>query len=112
MLASSLGIRITPWAITSEILPLDVRGPGTSLASITSNIQAAAAYKFYLYLVKEITLPGTFIAFAVINFVGFGVLYFTMPETEGVPLIELEKLYATDREEQVGTVELGPLCKK
>jgi len=82
MLVSSLGIRMTPWVLTSEILPMDVRGPGTSLASAAGNIQAAVAYKIYLYVVKEITLPGTFVVFAVINLVGFAILYYAMPETE------------------------------
>ncbi len=73
---------MTPWVLTSEILPMDVRGPGTSLASAAGNIQAAVAYKIYLYVVKEITLPGTFVVFAVINLVGFAILYYAMPETE------------------------------
>lgn len=118
ILVSSFGIRMVPWVGTSELLPMDVRGPGTSLASISANIQSAVAYKIYLFAVKEITLAGTFVAFAVVNLVGFAVLYYKMPETEGISLVELETLFSRDRpkhdtEGQVnGTVELDPLRQK
>lgn len=89
---------------------MDVQGAGTSLA----NIQSAVAYKVYLNVVEEMTLPDNFVAFAVINFMGFEVLCFYMPETEGVPLSNLEKLYhGDDRTSQdIKTLKLGPLSER
>lgn len=45
-------------------------------------------------MVNGMSLPGTFFFNSLINFVGLGLLYMILPETEGRTLQEIEEHYA------------------
>lgn len=79
-----------PWVMMSELFPLNVRGLGMSLASVTNwgfNFIVVFSFPF---LINEIGLAGVFAIYAVVCAVG---VFFTarlVPETSGVSLEDIE----------------------
>lgn len=92
----TLGWQSNMWIYPSELLPLKLRLRGGALAVVSQWL--------FTFLVVEITPPmitnigyKSYIVFAVINFVTIPVVYFTYPETCGLPLEAVDLLFA-DRE--------------
>ncbi|XP_001601078.1 facilitated trehalose transporter Tret1 [Nasonia vitripennis] len=92
--ASTLGIKGIPWIISGEVFPTDVRSVANGLVSSTCNVYSAIASKVFLYMIRDMTMAGTFLFFAMVNVMGLIVLYFILPETEGRTLKEIEDHYA------------------
>jgi len=57
-------------------------------------ILTSIANKIFLYMLNSMSLSGTFLFSALINFVGLCFLYVILPETEGRTLREIEEHYA------------------
>ena len=81
-----------PWAWTPEIMPLAFRAKGTSLAAATNWV--------FNWVVGQLTpiLQETigwrlYLLHAVCCLVSFGVVYALYPETQGVPLEEMDALF-------------------
>jgi hypothetical protein len=93
------------WLIITEIFPLNVRGLGSSVGSLTVWVfNSIVAFTFFK-IMKALTLPGTeitvqgeqtgnpagaFLFYAVIALAGIVWGYFYIPETKGVPLEKIE----------------------
>lgn len=110
VVATSLGIKVTPWILAGEIFPADVRGFAAGIVGAICNIFGAIANKTYQDMVDNFGLTGTFFFYSLVNFVGFGVLYFLMPETEGLTLAEIETIYDRSKKDKK-EIEMSPLAK-
>lgn len=113
--ATTLGIETTPWILVGEVFPGDVRDCATGIVTSFGFIYAALASKIYHSMLENLTLAGTFLFFALINFLGLIVLYYVMPETEGKSLTEIEEYFGGKRKKKTTTVigtELMPLHDK
>lgn len=71
-----------------------VRSSATGIAGSIGYVFNSVANKVYLYMVNGMSMPGTFLFYALINFAGGVLLYFILPETEGRSLKEIEEHYA------------------
>ncbi|XP_048623597.1 probable polyol transporter 3 [Brassica napus] len=71
----SIGLGPITWVYSSEIFPLRLRAQGASIG------------------VATITMGGVFFMFAGIAVVAWWFFFFMLPETKGVPLEEIEKLF-------------------
>lgn len=54
--------------------------------------------KTYHAISNQLTVPGACFLYGVIGLLGFVYLYFKLPETEGVPLEVIEKLFTDDEQ--------------
>ncbi|XP_017088655.2 facilitated trehalose transporter Tret1 isoform X6 [Drosophila bipectinata] len=87
---SHLGIRMIPWILIGEVFPAEIRNSASGFAGGVGYIFGFLANKLFLVMLSALTLPGTFAFYASVAFVGTIVLYFTLPETEGRTLGEIE----------------------
>lgn len=108
VVATSVGIKVTPWILAGEIFPGDVRGLAAGIVGAICNIFGAIANKTFQGMVDNFGLNGTFLIYTLVYFVGFVILYFLMPETDGMSLTEIETLFAGKKKIK-GEVELSPL---
>uniref|UniRef100_A0A1A9WGT3 Major facilitator superfamily (MFS) profile domain-containing protein n=1 Tax=Glossina brevipalpis TaxID=37001 RepID=A0A1A9WGT3_9MUSC len=84
------GIRMIPWILIGEVFPAPVRSTASGLVSGLGYIFGFLANKLFLQMLGALTLPGTFWFYSLVALVGAVILYFTLPETEGRTLGEIE----------------------
>lgn len=78
------------WLMFSEVFPLSIRGLGASVAaSFQWGLNMLVALTF-LTLIQLLTPGGTFLLFAAISVAGIFFVYYTVPETKGISLEEIE----------------------
>lgn len=104
--AFTIGFQATVWVYPSEILPLRLRQRGSSVSTACNWI--------FNYMVVQVTPVAIgnigykfYIVFAVLNTAWLPVIYFFFPETKGMELEEVDRLFAKDdgvRQELEGTV--------
>ncbi|PKX90195.1 sugar porter family MFS transporter [Aspergillus novofumigatus IBT 16806] len=99
--AFTIGFQATVWVYPSEILPLRLRQRGSSISTASNWICN--------YLVVQITPPAisnigwkTYIIFAVLNALWVPIIYFFFPETKGLQLEEVDRLFADGIEQFTG----------
>ncbi|XP_061393962.1 facilitated trehalose transporter Tret1 [Musca vetustissima] len=85
-----LGIRMIPWILIGEVFPATVRSTASGLVSGLGYIFGFLANKLFLQMLSLLTMPGTFWFYSAVALVGCATLYFTLPETEGRTLGEIE----------------------
>jgi len=93
--AFTIGFQATVWVYPSEILPLRLRQRGSSVSTACNWIMN--------YMIVQITPPAinnigykTYIIFAVLNACWVPVIYFFFPETKGLELEDVDRLFAKD----------------
>ncbi|PFH58077.1 hypothetical protein XA68_14196 [Ophiocordyceps unilateralis] len=91
--AFTIGFQATVWVYPSEILPLGLRQMGSSLST--------AANWIFNYLIVQMTPIAienigwrTYIIFAVFNAIWVPIIFFCFPETKGLELEEVDRLFA------------------
>ena len=88
-----IAISLAPlgWLLISEVFPLNVRGIGMSIGSLSHwGFNAIIAFTF-LKLVNTLGIDFTFWCYALICIVGLVWGYYYIPETKGKSLEEIEK---------------------
>ncbi|XP_029179060.1 facilitated trehalose transporter Tret1-like isoform X2 [Nylanderia fulva] len=91
---SSFGIRLLPWVLIGEVYPVEVRSSATGASGMVGYILASIANKTFLYMIRGITLSGTFIFNSLVNLAGLCFLFIMLPETENRTLMEIEEHFA------------------
>lgn len=119
---SHIGIRVLPWILTGEVYTTETRAAASGLSSAVSYICAFLANKTFFYMISWMTLPGTYWFYSALNLLGFVVLYFVLPETEGKTLHEIMEHFAgekklnksirrrRDHEKVIGAINEGFSC--
>jgi sugar porter (SP) family MFS transporter len=94
--AFTIGFQATVWVYPSEILPLRLRQRGSSVSTACNWILS--------YMIGQITPPAlenigyrTYIIFAVFNSAWVPIIYFFFPETKGLELEDVDRLFADER---------------
>lgn len=83
--------------LIGEVFPVNVRSAASGLSSGLGYIFAFLANKLFLSMVATLTLSGTFWFYSAVAFVGCIIFYFTLPETEGRTLLEIEEHFLGKR---------------
>lgn len=96
--AFTIGFQATVWVYPSEILPLRLRQRGSSIST--------AANWICNYLIVQVTPSAisnigwkTYIIFAVLNAIWVPIIYVFFPETKGLQLEDIDRLFAGDDEQ-------------
>lgn len=84
------GIRTIPWVLVSEFYSYDLRNYASGLSGAIAYVFSFLSNKTFLTMNLSWTLPGTFLYYAASGIVGSIVMYFTLPETEGWTLFDIE----------------------
>ncbi|MEU0742347.1 sugar porter family MFS transporter [Streptomyces sp. NPDC006134] len=91
ILCNGIGMQSVVWLIAPEILPLSVRGPATSLATLTvwgfDLLIAVTA----LSLISAVGRSGTFFLYAALNVLCVLFVALKVPETRNRPLEDIER---------------------
>ncbi|KFK40217.1 hypothetical protein AALP_AA3G345800 [Arabis alpina] len=89
----SIGLGPITWVYSSEIFPLRLRAQGASIGVAVNRIMNATVSMSFLSISDAITTGGAFFMFAGIAVVAWWFFFFMLPETKGLPLEEIEKLF-------------------
>ncbi|KAG6462357.1 hypothetical protein O3G_MSEX013211 [Manduca sexta] len=81
------------WVLLGEIFPFRSRASAQGIAAAFNYIVTFFAAKTYIDLEIQLKLWGTFAVYASFAYAGTIYLYFFMPETEGIPLQDIESFY-------------------
>ena len=97
--AFTIGFQATVWVYPSELLPLRLRQRGSAISTASNWIMN--------FLIVLITPPAienihyrTYIIFAVLNAAWLPVIFFFFPETKGLELEEVDRLFAKSEDVQ------------
>jgi len=80
------------WIVPAEIFPLHVRTYAVCLSAAANWLFGAAAMAAN-FLIPVLHISGTFFLFSIICLVSGLYVYYNLPETKGVPLEDMEKLF-------------------
>lgn len=91
--AFAMGVGPLPWTINAEMYPLWARNIGQSAATTTNWIINLLISLTFLNLIEVLTQAGVFLFYGIISFIGCIFLYLLLPETKGVRLENVGKLF-------------------
>ncbi|MEV8596329.1 sugar porter family MFS transporter [Streptomyces sp. NPDC052012] len=91
ILFNGIGIQAVVWLLGPEILPLSVRGPATSLATVTLWGVDLLIAVTALTAIEAIGRSGTFFVYAVMNLACIAFVAAKVPETRGRSLESIER---------------------
>lgn len=91
ILFNGIGIQAVVWLIGPEILPLSVRGPATSLATVTLWGVDLLIAVTALTAIEAIGRSGTFFVYALMNVACIAFVAAKVPETRGRSLESIER---------------------
>lgn len=87
------GVGPMPFTINSEIFPLWCRGVCFSVTVGFAWMSNVIMTFSFLPVMDAITQAGAFAMFAILTTIGLIILYVILPETRGIPLEEIEKVF-------------------
>ena len=97
--AFTIGFQATVWVYPSELLPLRLRQRGSAISTASNWIM-----NFLIVLVTPPAIQNigyrTYIIFAVLNAAWLPVIFFFFPETKGLELEEVDRLFAKSADAQ------------
>ncbi|KAJ1842201.1 hypothetical protein LPJ57_010084 [Coemansia sp. RSA 486] len=89
----AVGLGNVPWLIQSEIFAQGIRSKAGSLATATNWVSNFIISVTFLTMTLHITASGTFWLYAGILLIGLVFMFFMVPETKGLKLEDVQKLF-------------------
>ncbi|GMT10313.1 hypothetical protein PFISCL1PPCAC_1610, partial [Pristionchus fissidentatus] len=93
LLAFAFGVGALPWVYNAEIYPLWARSTCVALSTCTNWTFNLIVSMTFLSLGQWVTKAGSFYVYAAISTLGFFVFWFTVPDTKGLGIEEIENLF-------------------
>lgn len=90
----SIGIFPLPWCVNGELLPLAMRGFGSSINTAFNFIWCFIVIKTAPSMFESIGMEGTFFFYGLVCLTGTILLFFILPETKNKTLHEIELSFA------------------
>lgn len=88
-----IGIFPLPWCVNGELLPLAMRGFGSSVNTFFNFIWCFVVIKTAPGMFSSVGMEGTFLFYGIICLFGTIILFFCLPETKNKTLHEIEAYY-------------------
>ncbi|XP_062532565.1 facilitated trehalose transporter Tret1-like isoform X1 [Bombyx mori] len=88
--AITIGVDPIPWIMCGEIFPENVRGMGSGISTGVAFASLFVVVKTEPGMMKNLGEAFTFMIYATVTLFGVVILYFTLPETKGKSLHEIE----------------------
>ena len=92
----SAGLGALPWLIMGEIFPARVRATASSVATMLNWTCSFVITLVFSSAAAAIGPANVFLIFALVCACGFAFVFVLLPETRGVPLEQIEALFATN----------------
>ena len=102
LLSFGSGLSGACWVVTSEVYPMRVRSAAVALATFANWLFNFTVSQSFLSLADAITMGGSFGVYGGVALFGGLLLYRYLPETSGVRLEEIERLFADPYPSNVG----------
>jgi len=93
-----IGYGPIPWALSSEMFPVAIRGKVMALGLVSQNIFLLITNLAYLQMLEHISASGTFYIFFFFNAACFSCVYYYLPETRTRAPGTILQLFARYRE--------------
>jgi len=93
-----IGYGPIPWALSSEMFPVAIRGKVIALGLVSQNIFLLITNVAYLQMLEHIGASGTFYSFFMFNAACFLCVYYYLPETRSRAPETILQLFARYRE--------------
>merc|ERR1711879_581074 len=87
------GMGPMPWVLNAEIYSQETRSYGNSASATTNWVSNFIVSLTFLTIAEELTTQGAFLLYAGLSGVGLLFLHFFVPETKGVKLEDVPKLF-------------------
>ncbi|KAK7207657.1 general substrate transporter [Myxozyma melibiosi] len=88
----ALALGIVPWQ-GNELFPMEVRSLGTMMLTLTCWSSNFVVTSTFLTLMEKLKPAGTFLLYALINFLGWIAVIFCYPEVSGLPLEDVKNVF-------------------
>jgi MFS transporter, SP family, solute carrier family 2 (myo-inositol transporter), member 13 len=93
LLAFSIGMGPVPWAVNAEIFPIEIRGLASGISGTANWLTNGVMSQTFLLLVHALRASGAFAVCASIAGLGFLWAAAFLPETKGLSLDEVQRLF-------------------
>lgn len=90
---SALGVSNIPWALISELFPIEVKGKLGGLLVTTAYLQMFMVVKLFPYAIDFFNMTGILLIFSTNSFLCIVFVYYFLPETFGKNLSEIENYF-------------------
>lgn len=105
------GVGPMPFTINSEIFPLWCRGVCFAVTVGFAWMSNVIMTFSFLPVMEGITQAGAFVMYAVLTTIGLIILCVILPETRGIPLEEIEKVFAPKSMKRVPNISPTIFCE-
>lgn len=103
---STVGYVSMVFMLTPEILPSNARAIGCGLVGFFDNISLALSIKMIPTLLDSIDVSGIFTLYAILTLFALIFSYFFLPETYGLGLDEIERIFRGSKKSDASDLEL------
>jgi len=103
-----LGVQTLPLLLSGELFPTDIRATCKGLTRSWTCVLLVVSLKLFPLVETGLTLPGTFLAFALILTLSFPVIFFILPETKDLSLDLIQQYFRANSVEE-DPDPLGPV---
>ena len=103
---STVGYVSMVFMLTPEMLPSHARAIGCGLVGVFDNLSLSMSVKMIPTLLDNIDVSGTFTLYAILTAVALVFSYFFLPETYGLSLDEIERMFRGSQKSNASTLEL------
>lgn len=91
---NNCGVHALPYILMSEVYSYKTRSVGCGLSSAVSSLLSFVANNLFLRVISIISIPSMYTLHCAVGILGFLVLYFYLPETEGKSLEAISDHFA------------------
>jgi sugar porter (SP) family MFS transporter len=94
----AIGVGGTGWTLQGEVFPTAVRGQAAAIAATVDWLANFALIEVFPVWQNAITLGGVMVCFAALAFAAIAFVYRFLPETKGLPVEEIIRVFERQKE--------------
>ena len=95
----AIGVGGTGWTLQGEVFPTAVRGQAAAIAATVDWVANFALIEVFPVWQNAISLSGVLVCFAALALAAIGFIYWFLPETKGLPVEDIVKIFERQQQE-------------